>query len=186
MKRIDPDRGWQILEKHLSGIRDERRRAVLGCVVDHLRAEATADFEGLLKTLAPDPQYRFWVEGSGFSGGPKGLDAVKSHYVGLYRERRHVCDWEIDRVVVDEHTAVTEGWFDQLFPGSVMRKRGVEIDAVDAVYALRMRMVIVWPVDADAKLIGEDSYINGSMFSDEKIRKLPAEQIPARFHIAPP
>ena len=42
MKRINPDRGWQILEKHLSGIRDERRRAVLGCVVDHLRAEATA------------------------------------------------------------------------------------------------------------------------------------------------
>lgn len=180
MAQINADRGWQIIEKHLEGITDVRRRAVLSCVFDHLRAEATADFDLLLRTLAPDPQYHFWVEGSGFADGPKGIGAVKSHYEGLYEEKRHVCQWEIDRIVVDDDAVVTEGWFDQLFPGKVLRKRGVDID--DAVYAVRVRMIIVWPVDENAKLVGEASYINGSMFSRDKIRKLEPDEVPARFH----
>ena len=130
MAPINPDHGWQSLERHLAKIHDPRRRAVLACVRDHLKAEAEGHFAQMLGTLAADPNYHFWVEGNGFGNGPKGRGAVQAHYEGLFREGRHVCDWDIDRIVVDEDTVVTEGWFDQLFPGKVLaarhaRERGV-------------------------------------------------------------
>jgi len=60
--------------------------------------------------------------------------------------------------MVDEDTVVTEGWFEQLFPGKVFDSRGVQVDDEDAVYALRVRLLILWPFDENAKLVGEDSY----------------------------
>ncbi len=182
MSKINPDHGWQSVEKHLAKIHDPRRRAVLSCVRDHLKAEAEGDFAGMLGTLGPDPSDHFWVEGNGFGNGPKGRAAVQSHYEGLFQEGRHVCDWDIDRIVVDEDTVVTEGWFEQLFPGKVLVSRGAPVDDEDAVYALRVRMVILWPFDENARLVGEDSYMNGSMYAPENLRKLSPEEIPARFH----
>ncbi|MEZ4331094.1 MAG: nuclear transport factor 2 family protein [Myxococcota bacterium] len=185
MPTINPDHGWQCLERHLAKVRDPRRRALLECVRDHLKAEAEGDFPGMLGTLSSDPDYHFWVEGNGFGNGPKGRSAVQAHYEGLFRERRHVCDWDIDRIVVDEDTVVTEGWFEQLFPGKVLASRGARVDDEDAVYALRVRLLILWPFDADAKLVGEDSYMNGSMYAPENLRKLAPEEIPARFYELP-
>ena len=53
----------------------------------------------LLGTLAPNPDYHFWIDGSGFGGGPKGLDAVTAHYRRLYEENRHVLEFDIERNV---------------------------------------------------------------------------------------
>ena len=76
---------------------------------------------------------------------------------------------------------MTEGWFEQVFPGKVLAARGVPIDDRDGVYSVRVRLIIVWPVDEDAKLIGEDSYINGSMFDPANVRKLRRDEIPDTF-----
>jgi hypothetical protein len=76
---------------------------------------------------------------------------------------------------------VTEGWFDQIFPGRVLQSRGVDLDDPDAVYLLRVRLLILWPFDENAKLVGEDSYLNGPMFKPENIRKLRADEIPEQF-----
>ena len=181
MGKLNPRRGWECAEEKLKTITDPRHRAVMETLRDHLKAEATADFPLLLSTLAPNPEYHFWVEGSGFGAGPKGLDAVRAHYEQLYEERRHLCEWEIDRFVIDDDTVVTEGFFDQIFPGHVLVSRGVEVDDPDAVYVVRVRLLILWPFDADAKLVGEDSYINGVMLAPENIRKLDADEIPEEF-----
>jgi hypothetical protein len=181
MRKINPFRGMECVDARLKTVTDPRRRAVLTTVRDHLEAEAESDFDLLLTTLAPHPEYHFWVEGSGFGAGPKGLDEVKAHYENLYLENRHVCEWEIDRIVVDDDTVVTEGWFEQLFPGRVLETRGVEVDDPDAVYAVRVRLAIFWPFDADARLIGEDSYVNGAMFAPENIRKLQSDEVPEQF-----
>jgi hypothetical protein len=178
---FNANRGWECAERRLATITDPRRRAVMETLRDHLKAEATEDFDLLLSTLAPNPEYHFWVEGSGFGDGPKGIAAVRAHYEGLYEERRHLVDWDIDRFVIDDDTIVTEGWFDQLFPGRVLMSRGVDIDDPDAVYLLRVRLVILWPFDENAKLVGEDSYLNGHMFKPENIRKLRADEVPAQL-----
>jgi len=47
------------------------RRAAPFCVRDRLKAAAEGNFDQMLGTLAPDPNYRFWVEGDGFGNGPK-------------------------------------------------------------------------------------------------------------------
>ena len=181
MASFNANRGWECAERRLATVTDPRRRAVMQTLRDHLKAVATEDFDLLLSTLGPNPEYHFWVEGSGFGEGPKGIDAVRAHYEGLYEERRHLVDWDIDRFVIDDDTIVTEGWFDQLFPGRVLISRGVDIDDPDAVYLLRVRLVILWPFDENAKLVGEDSYLNGHMFKPENIRKLREDEVPAQL-----
>lgn len=180
--KLDPAKGYRAVEERLDRTRDPRRRAILACLRDHLLAEMRGDFELLLSTLAPDPHYHFWVEGSGFGGGPRGLAAVRRHYEQLFEEGRSVCEYDIERIVVDDDCVVTEGWFDQVFPGRVLASRGASIDDPEAVYALRMRLLLLWPFDANGKLVGEDSYSNGSMYVPGNIRKLAPEEIPPVYY----
>ena len=63
-----------------------------------------------------------------------------------------------------------------------LRKRGAAIDDPDAVYAHRMRLVLLWPFDASARLVGEDSYSNGPMYLAGNLRKLPAAEIPPVYY----
>ena len=182
MAKLNAYRGWECAEERLQTVTDPRHRAVMETLRDHLKAEATEDFDLLLSTLAPNPEYHFWVDGSGFGTGPKGLAAVRAHYEQLYVERRHLCEWEIERFVIDDDTVVTEGWFDQIFPGHVLVSRGLDIDDAAAVYQLRVRLLILWPFDTDAKLVGEDSYLNGYMLSPDNIRKLSEAEVPAEFY----
>lgn len=179
--KIEPTSGYRAVEARLERTTNPHHRKLLGVLRDHLYAECTKDFELLLSTLSADPNYQFWIEGAGFGAGPQGLAAVTAHYENLYRENRHVCDYRIDRIIVDDDCIVTEGWFDQVFPGRVLESRGVDIDDSGAVYALRMRLLLLWPFDEDAKLIGEDSYSNGTMYAPSNIRKLTADEIPAEF-----
>jgi hypothetical protein len=180
--KLDPTKGYRAVEERLDRTQHARQRAILACLRDHLLAEATGNFDLLLSTLAAEPQYRFWVDGSGFGGGPRGLAAVRSHYEQLFEEGRSVCEYDIDRIVVDDDVVVTEGWFDQLFPGRVLRKRGAAVDDPDAVYNHRMRLLLLWPFDADARLIGEDSYANGAMYLPENIRKLSPDEVPPVYY----
>ena len=181
MASFNANRGWECVERRLASVSNPRHRRMMETVRDHVKAEAEEDFDLLLSTLAPNPEYHFWVEGSGLGEGPKGVDAVRAHYEGLYEERRHLVDWDIDRFVIDDDTIVTEGWFHQLFPGRVLVARGVDVDDPEAVYLLRVRLVMLWPFDDDAKLLGEDSYLNGHMFKTENIRKLLEDEIPAQL-----
>jgi hypothetical protein len=181
---IDQDKGWRAVEERLARTTDARHRQLLTNLRDHLLAEATADFDLLLGTLGEHPEYHFWIEGSGFGAGPRGRAAVTSHYENLYRERRHVLEYDIERIVVDDETIVTEGWFRQVYPGTVLVERGARLDEpVDpaAAYLVSVRLVLFWPYDADGRLVGEDSYADGAMFSAERIRKLAPAEIPAAF-----
>ena len=180
--KLDPSKGWRAVEARLDETTDPRQRAILACLRDHLLAEARGDFDLLLSTLAPHPDYHFWIDGSGFGAGPRGPAGVRAHYEQLFEEGRSVCEYDIERIVVDRDVVVTEGWFDQLFPGHVLRKRGAAIDDPGAVYAHRMRLLLLWPFDANARLVGEDSYANGPMYLAENLRKLPAGEIPPVYH----
>jgi hypothetical protein len=183
---IDQTKGWRAIDARLAKTTDSRHRLLLENLRDHLEAETTGDFERLLGTLAAHPDYHFWIDGNGFGGGPKGIAAVTAHYQRLYEERRHVLEYDIDRIVVDDDTIVTEGWFRQIYPGWVLRNRGAEVDDPDAAYLVTVRIVLFWPYDADGKLVGEDSYANGDMFAPERIRKLEPDEIPEAWFAAVP
>src|SRR5262249_54809399 len=109
--KLDPSKGWRAVEARLDATTDPRQRAILACLRDHLLAEAKGDFDLLLSTLAPRPDYHFWIDGSGFGAGPRGLAGVRAHYEQLFEEGRSVCEYDIERIVVDRDVVVTEGWF---------------------------------------------------------------------------
>ena len=179
---MDPSKGHRAVEERLARTTAPRQRAMLECLRDHLLGESRGDLDLLLSTLCADPRYHFWIDGNAAGEGPKGLEAVRAYYMQVFEEGRSVLEYDIDRIVVDDETIITEGWFDQILPGKILRERGVSIDDPDAAYAHRMRVVLVWPFDEEAKLLGEDSYANGRMFAPENIRKLAIDEIPPVYH----
>ena len=179
--KIDPNRSWAAVEERLATTENPRQRLLLQVLLDHLEAEATKDFDRLLSTLSNDPQYHFWIPDAGFDAGPKGHDAVTAHYTQLYEEGRNVVQYDIERIVVDDHCIVTEGVFHQVYPGRVLVGRGLEVDDPASPYALTMRLVLFWPYDDEGKLTGEDSYSDGLMFTPERITKLSPEDLPDSY-----
>lgn len=179
--KIDPTRSWAAVADRLAKTDNPRHRHLLQVLLDHLEAEATKDFARLLSTLSDDPQYHFWIADAGFDSGPKGLDAVTAHYTQLYEEGRNTVQYDIERIVVDDYCIVTEGEFHQVYPGSVLLARGLEVDDPASPYALSMRLVLFWPYDEEGKLIGEDSYSDGLMFTPERLTKLRPEDLPDSY-----
>ncbi|WP_455749945.1 hypothetical protein [Nocardia nova] len=58
MAVIDPNRTWAPLEERLAITTNERHRQVLEIVIEHMKAEATPDLDGLMRTLVPEPAYQ--------------------------------------------------------------------------------------------------------------------------------
>ncbi len=180
--KIDPTRSWTAVEERLAVTTNHRHRLLLQVLIDHLQAEATEDFDRLLSTLSDDPQYHFWIADSGFDAGPKGLAAVTSHYTQLYEEGRNTVHYDIERLVVDDYCIVTEGVFHQVYPGRVLQDRGLEVDDPAGAYAVTMRLVLFWPYNDEGKLVGEDSYSDGLMFTPERVTKLNPEDLPGTYN----
>ncbi len=66
MGEMDLTKGYRAVEERLDRTQNPRQRAILECLRDHLLAEMRGDFDLLLSTLSADPEYHFWVDGSGF------------------------------------------------------------------------------------------------------------------------
>jgi hypothetical protein len=181
---VDRWKAWRQIGERIAATQSERHRAMLECVREHIIAETEPDFDRLMATMCDDPAFHFWVDGNGMGGGPKGLDAVRTHYRNLIAEQRYIFELDLDRLVVDDRTVVTEGWFRQLFPGSTLRGRGVGEGIVDdpaAVYLVTTRLILLWPFTEAGELIGEDSYAGGRMFAPESIRKLDPGEVPDEY-----
>ncbi len=63
MAVIDPNRTWAPLEERLAITTNARHRQVLEIVIEHMKAEAKPDLDGLMRTLVPEPAYHFWNGG---------------------------------------------------------------------------------------------------------------------------
>jgi hypothetical protein len=173
--KIDPHKTFRLVEERLKSERDPRRRRVLETVLAHMKAEANADLAALMATMAPDPRYSAWgTEGS--DHGPKGWKAVEKFYRDFIESDCHRLEFEIDRLLVDDHGVLTEGMMRIAYPGRVLRQMGRPVDDPDAFYLYESRMAIVWPMDEQARVIGEDSYVAGDGFA--RLRKLSPDELP--------
>ena len=164
------------VEERLARTEDPRERTMLTTVAAHFRAEAESDVDGLAATLGDTPEYHLWADGSDY--GPKGIDAVLAFYGDVVAVKRQILEFDIERIVVDHDTVVTEGWIRAINLGSVARARGWEVDDEDASYLVSQRVVIFWPFDEDGRMLGEDGYAN---FDRTGARKLSADELPAAY-----
>ncbi len=175
MPVIDPDNTWRPLEQRLARTTDPRHRVVLTAVIEHMKAEAEPDLDRLMATLTHAPDYRFWHDDR--DRGPKGVDGVRTYYSDLVASGSNVLEFEIDRLVLDDDCLVTEGFLKQILPGGYAARIGLTVDDEDAYYLAVFRQLILWPVDADGKICGEDSYNS----APASVTKLAEEELPGRL-----
>ena len=116
MSRIDPTKTWRLVEERLAREENPRRRQLLENVLAHMKAEAAGDIDGLMATLAPDPQYHQWGATPG-DMGPKGRDAVEQFYRDFVASGAQNLEYDVERLVVDDDCIVTEGIMRIVFPG---------------------------------------------------------------------
>ncbi|MFL0181032.1 MULTISPECIES: nuclear transport factor 2 family protein [unclassified Mycobacterium] len=160
MAVIDPSRTWAPLEKRLAETTNERHRAALQVVIEHMKGEASPDLDQVMGTLSAEPDYHFWMGGQDV--GPKTTEGVHTYYTNFMATRTNVLEFAIDRLVVDDDCVVTEGDMKQLYPGALATAiLGVEVEDPDADYLVVYRQVLLWPLDASGKIVGEDSYFAG-------------------------
>lgn len=175
MAVIDPNKTWAPLEQRLAVTTNERHRTVLGIVIEHMKAEAAPDLDGLMRTLVPEPAYHFWNDGR--DGGPKGWDTVRTYYADFVASRSNVLEYELDRLVVDDHCVVTEGFLKQIYPGAYAAQIGIPVDDPAADYLVVFRQLLLWPIDAEGRIEGEDSYHSGP----SEIRELTFDELPREY-----
>jgi hypothetical protein len=173
---VDQGLSARRVEERLDQTDDPRQRAMLTTLLEHLRAEADVQVDRLVATLSDHPNYHLWQDGRDV--GPVGLDAVRGYYEELVSVKRHVLEFDIERIVVDHDTVVTEGWIHALNPGAVARARGWVVDDDSATYLVSQRVVIFWPFDAEGQMTGEDGYAN---FDPLGARKLAEDEWPEAY-----
>src|SRR5262245_17673003 len=176
MAVIDPTRTRQPLEKRLADTTNQRHRAVLSTVIEHMKAEAAPDLDRLMATVAPAPDYHFWSSGTD-DFGPKGADGVRTYYADFVASRTNVLEFEVTRLVVDDHCVVTEGLLKQIYPGVAAAAIGVPVDDESADYLVVFRQLLLWPIDEDGLVLGEDSYCPGVV----SVTKLSLEDLPEAY-----
>ena len=74
----------------------------------------------------------------------------------------------------DPDCVVTEGFLKQI---AVAQSMGFPIEDPSADYLLVFRQLVLWPVDADGFIEGEDSYHSGPV----RITKLTPEELPQEY-----
>lgn len=171
--RIDPNNTWRRVEERLKTERDPRRRRNLETVLAHMKAEAFGDLDGLMATITRKrtPSYHAYSSPDAVMS-PQSFEAVRQFYAAFVMSGAVKLELDVDRLVVDDDTVVTEGVMKIAYPGKLLRLLGRAVDEPEAFYLFQTRMCVVWPMDEDGFVIGEDSYTAGDGFAGIESRKL--------------
>jgi hypothetical protein len=179
---IDPTVTWRVVEARLAREADPRRRQLLENLLAHMHAEAAGDLDGLLATLAPDPQYHQWGAVPA-DAGPKGWDAVTRFYTDLIASGATNLEYAVERLVVDDDCIATDGIMRIVYPGRALAAAGRAVDDVDAWYLYETRMGVFYPYDADGRMVGEDTYVATDGFA--AMRRLDPDELAPALRAAP-
>jgi ketosteroid isomerase-like protein len=171
MPVIDVHRTWAKVEERLAVEDDPIRRRNLEVVLEHMKAEARGEIDGLLATLSDDVAYHAYGTDEPMLN-PVGKDGVRTFYENFVASGATRLQLEIDRLVVDRDCVVTEGVMRMAYPGRTLQAMGIDVDDPDAHYLYEARMATLWPFDAEGKVLGEDTYTGSDGFAGIAERKL--------------
>jgi ketosteroid isomerase-like protein len=168
---------WQKVADRIEIEQDAAVRRNLETVLLHMKAEAAGELETLLSTLTDDCAYRAHAQPDVPSSNPVGKDDVRRLYEQMYLPDAMTIAFEVDRVVADVDTVVTEGTMRVAYPGVLLGAMGVEVDDPGASYLYETRTVVLWPMDEDGRARGEESYSSVVSFDDIVSRKIRPEDL---------
>lgn len=177
MAVIDVSRTWSTVEERLATEQDPVLRRNLGVVLEHMKAEAHGDIDGLMGTLADEVDYHAY--GAGPEQSPTGRAEVRRFYEDFVAGGATQLEFAIDRLVVDRHCVLTEGTMRMAWPGRTLAAMGIEVDDPEAHYLFEAHMATLWPFDEEGKVLGEDTYTGEDGFAGIAERKLgPGDIVP--------
>ena len=175
--KIDPNRTWKKVEERLKTEADPVLRANLETVLAHMKAEALGDLDGLMATITKgQPAYHAYGTDDPLMN-PSTREQVREFYTAFVASGAVKLELDVDRLVVDRDVVVTEGIMRMAYPGATLEFMGHDVDDAEAFYLYETRMCILWPMDDDALVIGEDSYTGWDGFEGIATRKLAAEDM---------
>ena len=175
---IDPTKTFRLLEERIAKTTDPRHLLMLHRVLDHAMGEAKLDLDLVMSTLVADPRYVAWGAPADLS--PVGWQAVRTFYEEtILKGGQWFLEFDMDRIVVDDDTIVTEGNFRSLYYGADAALRGFPVDDQDGFYLLKLRMLIVWPFDAEGFIIGEETY--SAAATPDFLTKVETSAVPQKF-----
>jgi len=178
--KIDPSNTWRKVEERLKSEPDPKRRRNLETILAHMKAETVGDLDGLMATLTTrrEPHYHAYGTDDPVLS-PRGRDAVRQFYAAFVASGAVKLELDVDRLVVDDDCVVTEGWMKIAYPGKLLKWMGHAVPDPDASYLFQTRMCVLWPMDEDGLVIGEDTYTAGDGFAGIAERKLgPGDVVP--------
>jgi len=176
--KLDPSKTWRPVEARLARERDPRKRRILETLLAHMKAEAAGDLDALMATVAENAHYHAYGSDEPIFS-PRGKEEVRKFYSAYVASGAHRLEFEVDRLVVDDDCVLTEGTMRIAYPGNLLRFMGHEIDDPDAFYLYVTRMAVVWPMDEQGLVIGEDTYNASDGFVGIASRKVSAEDLAA-------
>jgi hypothetical protein len=175
---IDPTKTWRMVEERLGRESDPIRKRNLQTILAHMKAEAVPDVAALMATIGAEPAYHAWGTADPLYS-PKGREGVREFYEAFAASGAHRLEFDVDRLVVDADCVVTEGVMRIAYPGAILGLLGHQVDDPAAFYLFATRMCVVWPMDEQGLVIGEDSYVGGDGFAGIADRKLRPEDLAA-------
>jgi SnoaL-like domain len=177
MPVIDQAVTWAKVEERLATETDPVLRRNLQTVLAHMRAEADGDLDGLVATLSDAVAYHSYSAPDVAGINPVGKSGVRRFYEDFIASGATKLQLDIDRLVVDRDCVLTEGTMRMAYPGRTLSARGIDVDDPDSFYLFETRMAVLWPLDAQGLVRGEDSYTSGDGFAGIAGRKLRPEDI---------
>jgi hypothetical protein len=154
---IDQAKTFRLLEQRIANTTNPRHLLMLNRVLQHAVGEAKPDLDLVMSTLSASPRYVAW--GAPAELSPEGRQAVRAFYEEtIVKGGQFFFEMDMDRIVVDDDTVVTEGLMRSLYYGADAAQRGFPVDDPTGFYILTLRMLIVWPFDAEGFITGEQTY----------------------------
>ena len=175
---IDPTKTYRLIEHRIAKTTNSRHLLMLNRLLQHAMGEAKLDLDLVMSTLCPNPRYIAW--GAPADMSPVGREAVRTFYEDtIVKGGQAFLELDMDRIVVDDETIVTEGYFRSLYYGADATKRGFPADDPTGFYLLTLRMLIVWPFDEEGFIKGEETY--SAITTPDFFTKVESSQVPQTF-----
>jgi hypothetical protein len=179
MPIIDQTRTYKDIEARLAATTNPRHKLMLERLYQHARGEVEEDLDAVLGTLAPDPVYK--VQSQGPEMNPAGFENVRRFYIDeIFGKGRHCLESIKSRIVVADDAIITEGVVRIVMWGRDLINAGnPAADDPEAYYLLTYNSLIVWPYDAEARILGEESW---AYYPKDCLKKIRPEDAPDSFH----
>jgi hypothetical protein len=148
-------------ERQLALVTDPRQQAILRNFRRHAMLEVSGRWPEILapELTNPHPVYRIADgEQTTVFDGP---DEVANFYRGMTDAGLNILVPVSEKIAVADWGLAVESLLGQIVPGHLMLAvMGERVDNLDAHYLVTHKVANIWPYDDDAKLLGENVYLD--------------------------